>query len=82
MTNKIYLYIKSSYRQPNETTSNWKCVIPSGLLRSYDKDYYTLSVTSLYCINSLFQMDETNNEFYIVIRDMSKIYFDIYFFLL
>ena len=79
MTNKINLYINSSYRQPDETTSNLKCVIPSGLFKSYDKDYYTSSVTSFSCFNTLYQMDKTNNKFYIVIRDISNNLFQYFF---
>ncbi len=63
MTDKINLYINSSYRKKDETTSYLKCIVPSGLIKSYGKDYLTLSVTSFYCFNTLYQMDETNNEF-------------------
>ena len=46
MTDKINLYINSSYRKKDETTSSIKCIVPSGLIKSYGKDYLTLSVTS------------------------------------
>ena len=46
MTDKINLYINSSYRKKDETTSYLKCIVPSGLIKSYGKDYLTLSVTS------------------------------------
>ncbi len=72
MTDKINLYINSSYRKKDETTSFMKCIVPSGLIRSYGKDFLTLSVTSFYCFNTLYQMDETNNEFSLVIRDTSN----------
>lgn len=72
MTDKINLYINSSYRKKDETTSYLKCIVPSGLIKSYGKDYLTLSVTSFYCFNTLYQMDETNNEFSLVIRDTSN----------
>ena len=72
MTDKINLYINSSYRKKDETTSYLKCIVPSGLIKSYGKDYLTLSVTSFYCFNTLYQMDETNNEFSLVIRDISN----------
>ena len=71
MTDKINLYINSSYRKKDEITSSIKCIVPSGLIRSYGKDYFTLSITSFYCFNTFYQMDETNNEFSIVIRDIS-----------
>ena len=72
MTDKINLYINSNYRKKDETTSYLKCIVPSGLIKSYGKDYLTLSVTSFYCFNTLYQMDETNNEFSLVIRDTSN----------
>ena len=72
MTDKINLYINSSYRRKDETSSYLKCIVPSGLIKSYGKDYLTLSVTSFYCFNTFYQMDETNNEFYVVIRDTSN----------
>ena len=46
MTDKINLYINSSYRKADETTSFIKCIVPSGLIKSYGKDFLTLSVTS------------------------------------
>jgi hypothetical protein len=45
-----------------------KCIVPSGLIKSHGKDYLTLSVISFYCFNTLYQMDESNNEFSIIIR--------------
>ena len=72
MTDKINLYINSSYRRKDETSSYLKCIVPSGLIKSYGKDYLTLSITSFYCFNTFYQMDETNNEFYVVIRDISN----------
>jgi len=72
MTDKINLYINSSYRKKDEITSSIKCIVPSGLIRSYGKDYFTLSITSFYCFNTFYQMDETNNEFSVIIRDTSN----------
>ena len=46
MTDKINLYINSRYRKKDETTSYLKCIIPSGLIKSYGKDYLTLFITS------------------------------------
>ena len=67
MTDKINLYINSKSRKKDETTSYLKCIIPSGLIKSYGKDYLTLSITSFYCFNTFYQMDETNNEFSLII---------------
>jgi len=72
MTNKINLYVNSSYKKTDETTTNLKCIIPSGLLPSYGKDYFTMSITSFYCYNTFYQMDSTNNEFNLIIRDTSN----------
>jgi hypothetical protein len=58
MTDKINLYINSSYRKKGETTTNLKVIAPSGLIKIYGKDYFTLSITSFYCFNTLYQMDE------------------------
>jgi hypothetical protein len=44
MTDKINLYVNSSYRKKDETTTNLKVIVPSGLIKSYGKDYFTLSV--------------------------------------
>ena len=46
MTDNINLYINSRYRKKDETTSYLKCIISSGLIKSYGKDYLTLSITS------------------------------------
>ena len=54
MTDKINLYINSRYRKKDETTSHLKCIIPSGLIKSYGKDYLTLSITSFYCFNTFY----------------------------
>ena len=46
MTDKINLYVNSSYRKKDETTTNLKVIVPSGLINSYGKDYFTLAITS------------------------------------
>jgi len=71
MTDKINLYVNSSYRKKDESTTNLKIIVPSGLIKSYGKDFFTLSITSFYCYNTLYQMDENNSDFYVVIRDIS-----------
>ena len=40
MTDKINLYVNSSYRKKDETTTNLKVIVPSGLIKSYGKDYF------------------------------------------
>ena len=71
MTDKINLYVNSSYRKKDESTTNLKIIVPSGLIKSYGKDFFTLSIPLFYCYNTLYQMDENNSDFYIVIRDIS-----------
>jgi len=80
MTDKINLYVNSSYRKKDETTTNLKVIVPSGLIKSYGKDYFTLSITSFSCFNTLYQMDETNSDFNIIIRDVSNNIFKYLFF--
>ncbi len=50
MTDKINLYIDSSYRRKDETSSYLNCIVPSGLIKSYGKDCLTLSMTLFYCL--------------------------------
>jgi hypothetical protein len=71
MTDKINLYVNSSYRKKDESTTNLRVIVPSGIIKSYGKDFFTLSITSFYCYNTLYQMDENNSDFYLVIRDIS-----------
>jgi hypothetical protein len=80
MTDKINLYVNSSYRKADETTTNLKVIVPSGLIKSYGKDYFTLSITSFYCFNTLYQMDETNSDFIIIVRDASDNIFKYLYF--
>ena len=80
MTDKINLYVNSSYRKKDETTTNLKVIVPSGLIKSYGKDYFTLSITSFSCFNTLYQMDETNSDFNVIIRDVSNNIFKYLFF--
>jgi hypothetical protein len=80
MTDKINLYVNSSYRKSDETTTRLKVIVPSGLIKSYGKDYFTLAITSFYCFNTLYQMDETNSDFIIIVRDASDNIFKYLYF--
>jgi hypothetical protein len=80
MTDKINLYVNSSYRKKDETTTNLKVIVPSGLIKSYGKDYFTLAITSFYSFNTLYQMDETNSDFIVIIRDTSNNIFKYLYF--
>jgi hypothetical protein len=80
MTDKINLYVNSSYRKSDETTTRLKVIVPSGLIKSYGKDYFTLAITSFYCFNTLYQMDETNSDFIVIVRDASNNIFKHLFF--
>ncbi len=48
MTDKINLYVNSSYWKNDETTPHLKVILQSGLIKSYGKDYFTLAITSFY----------------------------------
>ena len=78
MTDKINLYVNSSYRKADETTTNLRVIVPSGLIKSYGKDYFTLSITSFYCFNTLYQMDEYNSDFNVIIRAVSNNIYNLY----
>ena len=80
MTDKINLYVNSSYRKKDETTTRLKVIVPSGLIKSYGKDYFTLAITSFYSFNTLYQMDETNSDFIIIVRDASNNIFKYLYF--
>ena len=82
MTDKINLYVNSSYRKKDETTTNLKIIVPSGLIKSYGSDYFTMAITSFYCFNTLYQMDESNADFNVIIRDTSNNVFKYLFSLL
>jgi hypothetical protein len=84
MTDKISLYVNSCYRKKDETTTNLKVIVLSGLIKSYGKDCFTLAITSFNSFNTLYQMDETDSDFIIIIiRDASNnIYLNICIYLL
>ena len=72
MTDKINLYVNSSYRKKDETTKKLKKIVPSGLIKSYGSGYFTMAITSFCCSNTLYQMDESNADFNVIIRDTSN----------
>jgi hypothetical protein len=80
MTDKINLYVHSSYSEKDETTTNLKVFVPSGLIKSYGKGYFTLAITSFYSVNTLYQMDGTYSDFNIINRDISSNIFKYIFF--
>ena len=41
---KINIYISSKYRQQDEQTSDFKVVIPDGLLKCARDEYFTLNI--------------------------------------
>ncbi len=43
--------MNSKNRKSDETPSNFGVIIPDGLLRVNKDEYFTLSVTSVYCYN-------------------------------
>ena len=48
---KINIYVSSKNRKSDESSSNFSVIIPDGLLKVHDNEFFTLSVTSFNCYN-------------------------------
>ena len=69
----INVYINSKNREINETSSKFIVKIPENLLRLQPTEYFSLNVSGFYCFNTWFNcLDSFNNEFQLVIRDISN----------
>ena len=65
---KINIYVNSKSRKSDETPSNFSVIIPDGLLKVNNDEYFTLSVNSFYCFNDFYQCNNNSNSFNIVFR--------------
>ena len=65
---KINIYVNSKNRKSDETPSNFSVIIPDGLLKVNNDEYFTLSVNSFYCFNDFYQCNNNSNSFNIVFR--------------
>ena len=76
---KINIYINSKNRDITEQISNFTVRIPQNLLRLQQGEYFTLNVNGFYCYNSWFNcIDGFNNEFQIIIKNITDEIVEIY----
>jgi hypothetical protein len=66
---KINIYVSSKNRKSDETPSNFSVIIPDGLLKVDNNEYFTMSVNSFYCYNDFYQCNNNCNSFNIVVKD-------------
>ena len=52
MNDKINIYINSKNRDESESASEFNVVIPQGILRLQQDEYFTLNVNAFSCFNS------------------------------
>jgi hypothetical protein len=72
---KINIYVNSKNRKSDETPSNFSVIIPDGLIKVNNDEYFTLSVNSFYCYNDFYQCNNNCNNFNIVFRtDLNVVY--------
>ena len=60
---KINIYVNSKNRKSDETPSNFSVIIPDGLIKVNNDEYFTLSVNSFYCYNDFYQCNNNCNNF-------------------
>jgi hypothetical protein len=66
---KINIYVNSKNRKSDETPSNFSVIIPDGLLRVNNDEYFTMSVNSFYCYNDFYQCNNNCNSFNIILKN-------------
>ena len=65
---KINIYVSSKNRKSDESSSNFSVIIPDGLLKVHDNEFFTLSVTSFNCYNDFYQCNINCNSFNLIFR--------------
>ena len=65
---KINIYVNSKNRKSDESPSNFNVIIPDGLLKVNDNEFFTLSVTSFYCYNDFYQCNINCNSFNLIFK--------------
>jgi hypothetical protein len=79
---KINIYVNSKNRKSDETPSNFSVMIPDGLLKCNNDEFFTLAVNSFYCYNDFYQCNNNCNSFNIIFRNNSnEIYITTKFYL-
>jgi hypothetical protein len=66
---KINIYVNSKNRKSDETPSNFSVIIPDGLLRVNNDEYFTMSINSFYCYNDFYQCNNNCNSFNIILKN-------------
>jgi len=66
---KINIYVNSKNRKSDETPSNFSVIIPDGLLRVNNDEYFTMSVNSFYCYNDFYKCNNNCNSFNIILKN-------------
>jgi hypothetical protein len=69
---KINIYVNSKNRKSDETPSNFSVIIPDGLLKCNNDEFFTLAVNSFYCYNDFYQCNNNCNSFNIIFRNNSN----------
>ena len=70
---KINIYVSSKNRKSDETPSNFSVIIPDGLLKVDNNEYFTMSVNSFYCYNDFYQCNNNCNSFDIYGKNTSGV---------
>ena len=70
---KINIYVNSKNRKSDETPSNFSVIIPDGLIKVNNDEYFTLSVNSFYCYNDFYQCNNNCNSFDIYGKNISGV---------
>ena len=70
---KINIYVNSKNRKSDETPSNFSVIIPDGLIKVNNDEYFTLSVNSFYCYNDFYQCNNNCNKFLLITKNSSGI---------
>ena len=68
---KINIYVNSKNRKSDETPSNFSVIIPDGLIKVNNDEYFTMSVNSFYCYNDFYQCNTTCNKFLLITKNSS-----------
>ena len=72
---KINIYVNSKNRKSDETPSNFSVIIPDGLLKCNNDEFFTLAVNSFYCYNDFYQCNNNCNSFNIIFKtNLNEIY--------
>ena len=66
---KVNIYVNSKNRKSDETPSNFSVIIPDGLLKVNNDEYFTMSVNAFYCYNDFYQCNINSNYFTLIFRN-------------